>query len=479
MKRLALILLFSVFGLGLFAQAGSLPVRPEQLPEQKPVKYTPPHLIQRTLPNGIRVIMLPDHTLPLVDIEAVVKVGSIYEPAGKLGLAGLTGRCLETGGTKNYPADKLAEALDGMAARVSSNIGKEMGTLDMNILSKDVDKGVPMFADMLMHPVFDARKVEIERAKMMESIRREFDRPITIAVKEFYQALYGGDSPWARRTTVKDVMSIKREDMAAFHARYFHPNATILAVAGDFDPKAMEKMLTKAFRTWKKEKVDYPTVAGAPAEENPGVTLVNKPELTQTTVLVGELTAPRGRGRTFNRDVYAMDVMNFILGGGGFNSILMREIRSNRGLAYGAGSFYSFATVRGIFGAYTQTGVKTTAQASALMKQAFERMASKPPTADELKIAKDNLINKFVFNYQTASQIADRAAHLEFYGYPADYMATYTDHISKVTPADCRKVAEKYLHPDKMSWLVLGPADALKQGMGKLGEVSIKPLPKP
>ncbi|OYV67322.1 MAG: hypothetical protein B7Z74_09765, partial [Deltaproteobacteria bacterium 21-66-5] len=248
------------------------------------------------------------------------------------------------------------------------------------------------------------------------------------------------------------VGGLTREDCEAFHRRYFHPNDTILAVAGDFDPTVMTAELQRLFEGWKPEKEEYPPVAPAPERPAPGVLLMDKPDLTQTTVLVGELSGRRGRGAEFNRDVYAMDVMNFILGGGGFTSTLTREIRSSRGLAYTAGSMVSFGTDRGDFVAYCQTGVPTTAEVCGLMRKAVAEATAAPPSAQDLEIAKSSLLNKFVFNYQNSGQIVYRAALQEFFGYPEDYMATYGKRIRAVT-ADAAiealdRLEHEFTYPD-------------------------------
>ncbi|MGC8723455.1 MAG: M16 family metallopeptidase [Acidobacteriota bacterium] len=480
MKRLACTLaLLAAASLSISAQQGPLPVRPEQLPKAAPLAFTPPTLLRESLPNGMSLILLPDHSLPLVKLYAIVKVGGIYEPAGKTGLAELTGAALKAGGTAKYPADAMEQTLESIAAELSTSIGEEYGEVRLNLLSRDLGTALPIFADVLMEPAFAQDKLEIEKSRMEEEIRRQNEDPWEVAFREMKKALYGDQSPWARTPTIQSVEGLTREDCVAFHRRYFHPNDTILAVAGDFDPKAMAVDLQRLFEGWKPERVEYPPVAPAPERPAPGVLLMDKPDLTQTTVLAGELTGRRGRGVAFNRDVYAMDVMNFILGGGGFTSTLTREIRSSRGLAYTAGSMNSFDTDRGFFVAYCQTGVKTTAEACGLIRKAVAEATEAPPSAQELEIAKSSLLNKFVFNYQNSGQIVYRAALQDFFGYPEDYMATYGPRIRAVTARDCLAVARKYLHPGDFTYFVLGPAKELEPSLKPFGAITVKPLPEP
>jgi zinc protease len=174
-----------------------------------------------------------------------------------------------------------------------------------------------------------------------------------------------------------------------------------------------------------------------------------------------------------------MEVMNTILGGGGFNSTLVREIRSNRGLAYGAGSFYTFGADRGIFAAYGQTGVETTAQVVGLVRDIFQKTTSAPPSEKELNLAKESLLNQFVFKYDTPQGVVDQAALLDLRGFPPDFLGTYCDRIGKVTARDALEIAQKTIHPGKQTVLVVGPAHSLKEALKEFGEVEVVPLPEP
>jgi predicted Zn-dependent peptidase len=480
MKRLTCALaLLTAAGLAISARQGPLPVRPEQLPKAAPLAFTPPSLLRESLPNGMRLILLPDHSLPLVKLYAIVKAGSIYDPAGKTGLAELTGAALKAGGTVKYPAGAMEQTLESIAAELSTSIGEEYGEVRLNLLSRDLGTALPIFAGVLMEPAFAQDKLEIEKSQMEEEIRRQNEDPWEVSFREMKKALYGDDSPWARTPTLKSVEGLTREECEAFHRRYFHPNDTILAVAGDFDPKAMTGELQRLFGGWRPEKVEYPPVAPAPERPTPGLILMDQPHLTQATVLAGELTGRRGRGARLNGDIYALDVMNFILGGGGFTSMLTREIRSSRGLAYTAGSMVSFGTDRGDFVAYCQTGLPTTAEVCGLIRRAVAEATAAPPSAEELETAKSSLLNKFVFNYQNSGQIVHRAALQEFFGYPEDYMATYSQRIQAVTAQDCLAVARKYLHPGDFTYFVLGPAKELAPSLRPFGAITVQPLPEP
>ena len=479
MRRYVLAALLCAAAIASLARGAALPTRPQELPKPASLTFTPPQVIRETLPGGMTLLMLPDKALPLVKLYAIVKAGSIYDPPDKTGLAKIAGDALATGGTTQYPADEMQETLEALSAQLQTSIGEEYGQVSLDLLSKDLPTGLPIFADLLMHPAFAEGKLALEKAKAIEELKRQGEEPWLITEIETKKVLYGPDSPWAKTPQAKDIEKITREDVLAFHRRYFLPSNTTLAAAGDFDPKLLSQEIRKLLSGWPERKTDFPPVAPAPTEDRPAVVIMDKPDLTQATIFVAELTGKRGRVETFNQDRYAMDVMNFILGGGGFTSRLMKEIRSNRGLAYSVGSRYSFSTDRGPFTARCQTGVGTVGEASALIRDALKAMMENPPTEEEVALAKDSLVNVFVFNYQSAGRIVYQSAIQDFYGFPKDYMATYADRIRRVTADDCLKVAQKYIHPDKMVYFVLGPAEKLKAPMQAFGPVEVKPLPKP
>ncbi|HEY3352303.1 MAG TPA: pitrilysin family protein [Polyangia bacterium] len=466
-------------GGGPAAAGAPLPVTPEQLPPPAPLTFQPPALTRTRLPHGMEAILLPDHRLPIIKLYALVKAGSIYDPPGRVGLASLAGAAMETGGTARYPADEMAETLEAVAAELHTAIGQEYAEVSLNVLAKDLPVALPIFADLLRAPAFDPRKVEVERAKMIDELRRQNESPWGTSHREVRKVLYGADSPWARTPTIRGALRITRDDLVAFHQQYFHPHATILAAAGDFEPARLTAQLREAFAPWPPAAVSYPEVSAAPREAVAKAVVMNRGDLTQTTVMVAELSGTRGRGPTFNRDRYAMDVLNFILGGGGFTSILTREIRSQRGLAYTAASSYNFATDRGTFAVFAQTSVPRTGEVLALIGKALREVTARPPGPAELALAKRSLVNNFVFTFQNPGQIVREAALMDFYGYPKDFLATYTRHIEAVTPDDCLRVARTYIQPQALTTFVLGPAAQLAAQLRAYGKVEVRALPEP
>jgi predicted Zn-dependent peptidase len=454
-------------------------VRPEQLAPRLPLQFAPPPLVRKTLPNGLRLILLEDRTLPLVHIQALVKAGSIYDKPGEVGLARLAAASLSAAGTRSHPSGGIHETLESLAADLTSSCDTEQTTVTMNLLSKDLDRGLPLFAAVLLEPAFEAGKVDVERNKMIDALKRQNEDPYSAADRELRKHIYGASSEWSRTPTLLGLQKISRDELAAFHARYFKPGATIVSISGDIGADAMIQRLVALFGAWPGGSVEYPQASPAPGATPAGVLLFDRMDLTQATILTGELVGRRLEKGILNPDRYPMDILNHIIGGGGFNSTLMREIRSKRGLAYGAESAYTFGTDRGLFVALCQTGVESVSQVVGLIREILLKAGTSPPADKELALAKDSLINKFVFKFDRSSKIVDQEALLEMRGFPPDYLATYCDRIRKVTAADVQAAAKKFLHPGSETIVVVGPAKTLKEPLGRFGRVEVLPLPTP
>jgi predicted Zn-dependent peptidase len=440
----------------------------------KPFHFNPPEPRREVLSNGMVLYVMEDHELPIVNVSAYVKTGSLYDPAGKSGLAGLTAATLRTGGTTRQTGDEIDQALDFVGASLgfgaySSEILSAGGTS----LVKDSDLLIRTLADILQHPVFADNKLELARNQALEGIRRQNDEPQAIAQRQFKRLVYGASSPWAQTPTLASVRSITRQDLIDFHRRYFHPNDTILAIAGDFKADDMLAKLRNAFGDWEKASIDYPKIAPLQDIRKSAVYVVNK-DVPQTVIWMGHLGYRRGDP---NRP--AIEVMNQILGQGPFTSRLMQQVRSDRGYAYSVwgGSFPG--TDRGMFYAEAESKTESAIPAAKLMDQIIAQMKTNPPSEAEVKSAKEQILNSYVFQFASPFGIVDQRATFEMLGYPRDYMKTYPEAVRKVTPADVKAAALKYLHPDRMVMLLVGNESELKPGFSKLGSVTELPLDNP
>lgn len=439
-----------------------------------PVEFHPPQAERVVLDSGMVLYLLEDHELPLVYIQAMIRTGSIYEPSDKIGLAGLTGMVMRSGGTPSVSGDALDDELEFMAAEMSSGIGPDAGFASLDLLKKDFDRGLTLFADMLIHPAFPQNKLDLAKRQALEGIRRRNDNPGGIAGRQFAKRVYGADHPLARESTFETIGRITRDDLIAFHSVYYHPNAVILSVSGDFEKTEMTEKIRKAFAGWSPGKIELPSLPQILDEFKPSVNLVEK-DISQTHFRIGHLGI-----RQTDPDYFAVTLMDDILGSGGFQSRLFKEVRTRQGLAYSVGSVFTPGNLeRGLFVAYGETKAPSTVQAISAVEQEINRIRTEPVTEEELRLAKDSFLNSFVFSFSNSAQIANRQASLEYYGLPPDYLERFRDGVVAVTREAVQTVAQKYLRPAALIILAVGRPDRFDQPLSTFGDLNTIRLETP
>jgi predicted Zn-dependent peptidase len=444
--------------------AFSASVNPRTMPFP-PLRFEIPKTERIVLGNGMIVHLLEDHELPVVSITAYIGTGSVYEPAGKAGLAGLTGTVMRSGGTSGISPEQIDDKLEFMASSVESSIGGDVGNASLSCLRKNLDSTLRIFSQVLMSPAFRPDRVELAKKKAIETLRRENDNPKEVADRELNKAIYRG-SPLGRYPTMDGISTISREDLVEFHKKYYHPNNIILSVSGDIGKGEIVEKLNRAFAGWRKEPVSFPAVAAPDDNLKPAVYLVKK-DVNQSVIRMGHLGIDKN-----NPDIYALRVMNFILGGGGFESKLMSEVRTRQGLAYNVGSDFSIGRrFPGTFTAETETKAESTAKTISLMEQIIAGMTKTPVTDKEITLAKDSIINSFIFGFTSSASVANQRAMLEYYGYREGYLENYRDNISKVTKNDVLRVARKYLRPEAMILVVVGDESRFDKPLSVFGKV--------
>lgn len=444
-------------------------VDPRKL-EFPPLEFKVPKAERTVLANGMAVYTREDHLLPVINITSAINVGEIFVSAEKAGLASLTGDIMRTGGTEKTTGDEVDEALEYVAASVSVDVDRERGTASLFCLKKDLDSTLRIFADILMHPRFAQDKIDKRKNELMESFRRENDVPDEIAGREFRELVYK-DHPYARRVTgyPETVGSITRDEMLAFHKQFFHPNNVILGISGDFNKDEMLSKLNQVFAEWKKQKIDFPSVAELPDTFDRSLNFIKK-DIAQSSVLLGHFGLER-----LNPDYCAVYVLNFILGDE-FTSRLVETVRTKAGLAYAVGSVFQTPRHKGMFICYFQTVSPKTYQAVDLILSELSRIRTEKIPPEEFKAAKDAIANRFVFQFETSRSIIERYVSMEFEGLPSDYLETYLNKIAAITPEDVLRAANKYIHPDRITLLVVGDEEARKsfpEDWGKFGVVEL------
>ncbi|HHT9118236.1 MAG TPA: M16 family metallopeptidase [Candidatus Hypogeohydataceae bacterium YC38] len=439
----------------------------------KPLVFMPPKPERRVLSNGMVLYLLEDHDLPLINITAKLKTGAIYEPPEKAGLASLTGHVMRSGGTISRTAEEINRELEYIAASVETGIDRESGVAGLSVLKKDLDKALEIFADVLMNPAFPEDKIKKRKEEVLEAIRRENDQPGQIVFREFRRLLYE-PHPYGRKVEgyVNTLANITREDMAAFHERYFHPNNIILGVSGDFDALDIVEKLEKVFSSWPKEEINFPTVPKVKDDFRRSVNYIYK-DIEQSNVILGHL----GIERT-NPDYFPVTIMNFILGGGSFAARIPGKVRTEEGLAYSVYSAFHTPRDLGFFFVNCQTKSESTARAISITLEEVSKIKEKSVEDEELAGAKDTFTNQFVFLFTSSAAIVSHMVDIEYQGLPLDYLDTYVEKVQAVTKEDIQRVAQKYLHPDKVTLLVIGNQSRFDRPLSDFGQVSTIELQK-
>ena len=458
--RLAVALLITT---SLFAQARDY--RDIKTPPLR--AFNPPAAKRIQLANGMVIFLMEDHELPLIRGTARIRGGGRNVPVSKAGLMGIYGGSWRTGGTKDKTGDQLDELLESRAAVLETGGGEDSTNIRFDVLKNDLDFVFPIFLELLRNPQFRQEKIDLAKTQTNTGISRRNDDPGSILNREAAKLAYGADSPYARQAEYATVASITRDDLLAFHKQYVHPNNIIMGVVGDFDSKAMEKRLRDAFGSWARgPQVPPPPPEGTPAK--PGIYFVNKDDVTQTNI------AMVGRGITRkDPDFYKVVVLNNILSGGSFSGRLINNLRTKRGLAYSVSGQVGVSWDHLGMASYdmgTKSG--STIEALQAMRQELQDVRTQPFTEEELQLAKEFLLNVFVFTMDSPEKILGQQINLEFHGFPLDHFRTFPSFIQKVTLDDVTAAAKKYIHPDQLATLVVGREKDFDKPLSTLGNVT-------
>ena len=464
-----LIIILGLMLTGLFTPVA--PVRAQQ--DYKDLEYPPLNDIKTPTPtrvvldNGIILYLVEDHRLPMINLSARIGVGSVNEPADKIGLAGIMGSVMRTGGSTNMSGDEIDETLEGIGASVETGVGRVSGFASMSVLKDNVDTALPILADILMHPAFPDDKIELEKVSSRSTIARRNDDPTSMGFREFRKLIYGAESVYVRHSEYATIDAITRDDLVAFHQAWYHPDNTMFGVWGDFNTDDMVKKISEVFAGWEKTGFKRPDLPGVDYTFDRSVHFVRKDDINQSTVVLGHLG-----GLMNNPDYFALQVMNDILSGG-FSGRLFRNVRSEQGLAYAVFGIYSANyAFPGIFYVGCMTKSETTVQATRSLLHEVERMKTDEITEEELGLAKESFLNSFVFNFDSRSEIINRQMTYEYYGYPQDFLEKTKTEVEKVTAEDVQRVARKYLQPDKVHIIVVGNDQDFDEALTVLGEVN-------
>lgn len=421
------------------------------------------------LENGLSVLLMEYHKLPLVYFELRVRGGASVDPDGREGLANLAAELLRQGSDTRTAAE-IAEELDFVGGSLDIDVNADFTAVTAEFLRKDLATGLDLLAEIVARPAFSAEEVERVRKNVLGQILRVRENSPVIANQAFEAFLYKGH-PYGRpvRGTETSVKSVTRDDIVGFHQKNYRPQNAILAVVGDFTADEMAARITKAFGDWERGAASSSPARSLPAEPDKWqILVVDKPDVTQTQIRLGSFGIDRR-----NPDFHAIQVANTILGGG-FTSRLVDEIRVNRGLTYGVFSFFAARAERGPFVIATFSKNATALETLQVALDELKKFREQGASPAEIEKAKNYLVGRFALGLQTPESLAEQMSDLEFYGLPPDFVDSYQENVRAVRLEEVNRVAVEHFPYENLAVVVVTDAKLLKDQLEELGEVTVR-----
>ncbi|MBI1766230.1 MAG: insulinase family protein [Acidobacteria bacterium] len=442
LKRFATIILIALFTApNLPAQTAGL-----KLPPFKKAK----------LKNGLTVLLLEQHDLPLISFSFIVKAGSTADPAGKEGVAALTASLLRKG-TKMRNADQIAADLDFIGAQFFGNAGLDFTSGRAEFVKKDLAQGLEIFSDCLLNSAFPPAEVEKLLKQNIDGLKSAKDQAQGV-IGEYFNAYLYGAHPYARPTSgdEKSLAALTRDDIAKFYESYYTPSNTIMVVAGDFNTAEMESLLGSKFGAWPNKQAPTVNLPEPQPVAGKKLLLVDKPDATQTYYQIGNVGIARS-----NADRVYIGVINTLFGGR-FTSMLNDALRVSSGLTYGASARFEQRKARGPFVISTYTRNATTEKAIDLTLEILNRLHTQGVSEKDLQSAKNYIKGQFPPTIETSDQLANLLASLEFYGLDERDINDYYKQIDAMTLADAQRVIKQYYPLDNLVFVLIGKASEIE-----------------
>jgi zinc protease len=429
------------------------------------------------LKNGIVIFLQEDHELPFVSGYVLIPGGSRDEDPAKVGLISLYGQAWRNSGTEKLDGDAMDDLLEAKAASINTGGAEDSTSLSWDSLKGDSDQIFSLAMELLLHPKFRPEKLQLAQQQEATGITRRNDDASGIAAREAERLVYGTTGPYGRQEELATIGAVTVKDLETWHDTSIG-GKLIFGISGDFDSAAMETKLRTALEGLPAAK---PTPARHDTFSSPkqGIFFIDKPDVNQSNVEIVGLGTDRN-----NPDLATLVVMNQIFGGG-FGSRLFQKIRTDLGLAYSVGGSYGLTWDHpGLFQISLSTKSASTVDATKAVLNEVEKLRTTPFTDAELNRAKDEILNSFLFRYDTRDKVLNARVQLEFYGYPENYLETYKAGVEKVTVANLERVAKQYIDPAKLDVLVVGNEKEIQPSLDKVGLGQAKaiditiPMPK-
>ena len=440
---------------------------PRPLPSRS-VNFPPYEM--RTLRNGMQMITVLHHEQPAVTIRLLVRAGSVQDPPGKVGVAGLASALLDQG-TTTKSAAQIADEIDFIGGALGTGSGSDLTFLNVVVMKDSFALGMNLLSDVVRNPAFAAEEIERQKQQAISSLQVSSNDPNYVASALFERLVYGFH-PYGlpNSGTPETIASITRADLQEYHRRYFVPNNMILAVVGDVTQNEAFEAAERVFGSWASSEIQPVKVTDPPAPTR-RVIVVDKPDAVQTEIRAGQLAIPRKHD-----DYMAWDLAVKILGGEGANR-LHRVLRSERGLTYGAQADTEARKQSGHFVAETDTRTETTGESLRLLVDEVSRLQRERVSERELSDAQAYLAGSFPLTIETPNDIATQVLNVVFYDLPVEEIGTFRERVQAVTPDDIQRVARQYVRPDRLSIVLVGNAAAFVPQLRKVGFTEIDVIP--
>jgi zinc protease len=437
-----------------------------------PPQVSLPPITTRQLPNGLRLMIVEQHELPLADFVLLVGSGSTADPASKPGIANLLSAMLREG-TATRKSLEIADQIAFLGIRLSPTSSWESSTLSLHTPTAQLDSALALFADVALHPSFPANEFERVRKTQLTELLQLRDQGAAIASIAFPAIIYGSAHPYGApaQGTEASVKALTTGDLQSYYQANFRPNNATLIVVGDVTPAQVEQKINALFGSWQRADIPQISYTDPPKSGTTTIFLIDKPGAAQSSFRIGAVGVPRS-----THDYFALTVMNTILGGS-FSSRLNQNLRETRGYTYGAGSRFDMRRAAGPFLASAE--IVTAKSDSALLEFMKELNGIRqvvPPA--ELSRAKRYLQLQLPGNFETTQQIAAALVPVALYGLPLDYYNNYVQNIEGVTQADVARVAQQYINPGSLAIVIVGDRKTIEGGLKatNVGPITIRDI---
>jgi predicted Zn-dependent peptidase len=423
-----------------------------------------PDYTVKELPNGLRIFVIEDDRKPTVTLRLVVKAGEALD-GDKPGKASFVASLLNRG-TTTRDALTFAKTVDSLGARLEASAGPDSISVSTSGLTKSIDPLLDLLADAVLHPAFAAEEFAKAQRRALSGLMAQKKEPGALVGKLMSKVLFG-EHPYGNVTTPESVNAITRDELAAFHAKWFAPNNASLAVVGDVKAADILPKIEKALGGWERKSVTLPEVAGVPPVSGVTIHLLDLPGSVQSNVIVTRPGPPRK-----NPDLAELNVMNAILGGG-FSGRLFQNLREKHGYTYGSSSAFGYNKDAGYFQATAETRNDVTAPAITEILGEINRLQNEPVPEKELELQRQYNVGNYLLSLENAGRVASRVQDIDQYGLPADFYKTYAKRMSAVTAPKVKDLADKYLSTKDTAIVVVGDAKQVRESLEKLGKVVV------